>query len=143
LVAAGLVDWYGGEKQKDWRSASAFVLDAYRAGDAISFVRPHVRTAFDYYNRQRADPLPPASILSPPAEWEIGDLKADIPTFDAASIARAAPQHPRLWAFFTHRPGPGTFGGEALAVADAIDTRYRPVEERDFDAVVVLYERRT
>jgi hypothetical protein len=119
------------------------VLDAYQAGDAISFAR-HVRTAFDYYNRQRADPLAPASILSPPAGWEIGDLKADIPTFDAASIALAAPQHPRLWAFFTHRPGPGTFGGEALAVADAIESRYRPVEERDFGAlVVVLYERRT
>ena len=43
---------------------------------------------------------------------------------------------------FTHRPGPGTFGGEALAVAEAIETHYRPVEERDFDGlVVVLYER--
>ena len=142
LSVSGLLDWYGAEKQKDWRSASAFVLDGYQAGDAVSFVRPHVRTAFDYYNRQRAAPVAAASIVSPPAEWGIGDLKADIPAFDVASVARAAQRHPRLWAFFTHRPGPGTFGGEALAVAEAIETHYRRVEDRDFDGlVVVLYER--
>ena len=142
LSVSGLLDWYGAEKQKDWRSASAFVLNGYQAGDAVSFVRPHVRTAFDYYNRQRAAPVTAASIVSPPAEWGIGDLKADIPAFDVASVARVAPRHPRLWAFFTHRPGPGTFGGEALAVAEAIETHYRPVEDRDFDGlVVVLYER--
>lgn len=138
----GLVGWYGGEKQKDWRAASAFVLAGYQAGDAVTFVRPHVRTAFDYYNRQAQDPVERTSILSPPAEWEIGDSKSDIPPFDTAAVARAAPGHPRLWAFFTHRPGPGNFGGEALAVAEAIETRYRPVEERDFDGLVVVrYER--
>lgn len=142
LSVSGLLDWYEGEKQKDWRSASAFVSDGYQAGDAVSFVRPHVRTAFDYYNRRRGEPVAATSIVSPPAEWGVGDLKADIPPFDVASVARVAPRHPRLWAFFTHRPGPGTFGGEALAVADAIETRYRPVEERNFDGlVVVLYER--
>lgn len=144
LSVSGLVDWYGREKQKDWRSASAFVLDGYRPGDAVSFMRPHVRTAFDYYNRGTAGGVAPTSILSPQAEWAVGDLKSDIPAFDAGAVARAAPRHPRLWAFFTHRPGPGTFGGEAMAVAEAIETRYRPVEERDFDGlVVVLYERRS
>ena len=144
LSVFGLLDWYGEEKQKDWRSASAFVLDGYQAGDAVSFVRPHVRTAFDYYNRRRAEPVAATSILSPPAQWGVGDLKADIPPFDVASVARVVPRHPRLWAFFTHRPGPGTFGGEALAVAEAIENHYRPVEERDFDGlVVVLYERTT
>lgn len=143
LSVSGLIDWYGGEKQKDWRSASAFVLDSYQPGDAISFVRPHVRTAFDYYNRRAADPVAPGAILSPPAEWQIGDLKADIPAFDAASVARAAPRHPRLWAFFTHRPGPGTFGSEVVDATEAIEARYRAVDERDFDGlVVVVYERR-
>lgn len=142
LSVAGLVDWYDGDKQTDWRAASGYVVDHYQAGDAVSSVRPHVRTAFDYYNRQAAEPVAPGAVLSPPVEWQIGDLKADIPAFGAGSVAREAPHHPRVWAFFTHRPGPGTFGAEALAVAEAIETRYRPVEEHDFDGlVVVLYQR--
>jgi hypothetical protein len=70
------------------------------------------------------------------------DLKADIASLDAASVTRAAPRHPRLWAFFTHRPGPGTFGTEVSAATEAIETGYRPVESHDFDGLlVVLYER--
>jgi mannosyltransferase len=68
LSVAGLVDWYGTDKQKDWRRASAFVLDGYQEGDALSFVRPHVRSAFEYYNRRAGDPVASSAILSPPAD---------------------------------------------------------------------------
>jgi mannosyltransferase len=143
VSAVELVNWYGGEKQKDWRAASSFVLDDHREGDAVTFVRPHVRTSFEYYNRRAGDVVPPEAVLFPTyEEWVIGEPNTDIAPFEADDVAAAAPGHPRLWAFFTHRPGPGARGEEVSSVAEAIESHYRAVDGRDFDGlVVVLYER--
>jgi mannosyltransferase len=126
----------------DWRSATRFVLDHSRPGDAILFHAADGVHAYSYYLRHaNAEPRSRPTIIFPPPGGA-GALEGTrlVPTREA--LEKAGAGHARLWVVLHHqqlRTFPSAF----------LDT-YRKVEERSFQSLspqtsltVVLYEQLT
>ncbi len=126
----------------DWRSATRFVLDNSRPGDAILFHAAAGVHAYGYYLRQaNADPLSSPTIIFPLPEVAGARKGARlVPTRDA--LEKASAGHARLWVVLHHQ--------QLRTFPSAFLDAYRKVEERSFKSLspqtsltVVLYERLT
>jgi mannosyltransferase len=124
----------------DWRSATRFVLDHSRPGDAILFHAAGGVHAYGYYlRRANADPIPSPTVVFPLPEAAGGAKGARLePTRNA--LEKASAGHPRLWVVLHHEQ----FRTFPAAFLDA----YRKVDERSFKSLspqtsltVVLYVR--
>jgi hypothetical protein len=99
LSLLGVAKWEFGRPKGDWRAATADVVDAARAGDAVVFLDDQARIAFEYYlrddevGRRR---LVPAYPEEPWGEWGTGDQRIELPT--TARTAAIAREHDRIWA---------------------------------------------
>jgi mannosyltransferase len=124
----------------DWRSATHFVLERSRPGDALLFHAAAGVHAYGYYLRQaNADPLASPTIIFPLPEVA-GTPKGTrlVPERDA--LEKAAAGHPRLFVVLHHE--------QLRTFPSAFLDAYRKVEERQFHSLspqtslrVVLYER--
>ncbi len=126
----------------DWRSATRYVLDNSRPGDAILFHAAPGVHPYDYYlRRAKVGPASSPTVIFPLPEVA-GAPKGPrlVPTQDA--LEKAAAGHPRLWVVLHHQ--------QLRTFPDAFFDAYRKVEERPFHSLspqtsltVVLYERVT
>jgi mannosyltransferase len=124
----------------DWRSATRFVLDHSRPGDAILFHAAAGVHPYAYYLRQaKADPRSTPVIIFPLPDLASRPLgPRELPTQDA--LEKSSAGHPRLWVVLHHE--------QFRRFPDAFLDAYRKVDERSFKSLapesslkVVLYER--
>jgi hypothetical protein len=128
LSARGVYSYYRRPDKADWRTATRFVLDSARTGDAALFFPRYIVSPFDYYRRGSADTMSAVAVVYP---GTLGD--ADV----GAAISRVQHRYGRLWAVFNQD------GDSGAVVRDSLRRRYPVVSDLQFTGVrVVLYDTR-
>ena len=123
ISAHALARYYRTSDKDDWRSATHYILDSARAGDAAIFVPGYVVAPFDYYRAS--------------SDATTSSLVVIAPRNGAASASGAEHRYSRLWAVFNHDADSGA------AVRDSLARCHPVVSDSQFTGVrVVLYDTR-
>lgn len=101
--AAGVIRWYAGGQQEDWRGATRFVVDSARPGDGVMLYAPYVRIPFAVYlDQMEAVNRAPAPVY-PPDDWETPSMKFNAAVPIAADDIRAAAEpFDQVWLVLSH-----------------------------------------
>ena len=119
ISLGGVADYYRHPKQ-DWRSATAYVLEAVRAGDGV-FISPNCGSfGFDYY--QRGLFAPDRLVLHP-----TGELRSD---------AKRSGRYERVWVI-------SCFGRSQADAREALEPEYQLAWRNAFHQVEVCLYRLT
>lgn len=128
ISAHALVLYYRSSDKDDWRTATLYVLDSARDGDAALFFPRYGVDAFEYYRAQRNPSAHDVTVVYPGTFGE-GDVRE--------AISGVQHRYNRLWAVFNHD------GDAGAAVRHSLSRRYRVESDRQFTGVrVVLYDTR-
>jgi mannosyltransferase len=128
ISAHALVGYYRSSDKDDWRSATRYVLDSSRAGDAVLFYPSYAVAPFDYYRALRDSSAHDIRVVYPGTFGE-GDV--------GAAVSGVQHRYDRLWAVFNQD------GDSGAVVRDSLGRRYRVESDSQFTGVrVVLYDTR-
>jgi len=123
--------------REDWRSATGFILDSAKPGDAIFFTSLG-RLPYDYYRTLRKPAPPGPWILNAPdgASLEYKDFLV-IPLAEMLRDARPAPD--RVWlVFFLNRMPSGEEDRTSLMLRAVYGKGRRLEEQQEFPQITVL-----
>ncbi len=128
LSARGVLGYYRRPEKADWRTATRYVLDSARSGDAALFFPRYIVSPFDYYRASLDTTGSAVTVVYPGA---LGD--ADV----GDALSRVQRRYGRLWAVFNQD------GDSGAVVRDSLQRRYPVLSDREFTGVrVVLYQTR-
>jgi mannosyltransferase len=152
--------YYRYDSRDDWRALTSYVLDDAKARDAIMFLLPTSRGAYDYYV-SRSDFAEPPAVIFPDwdAQLRIGGIDAaqyftELNLFEPIvmrAINDAPKRYDRLWLaqwpidFFQNSSDQPFFQAQRKMnkrLLAAIGDRYRLNSEKDFGQIhLLLYDR--
>jgi mannosyltransferase len=128
LSARGVVGYYRQPDKADWRTATRYVLDSARSGDAALFFPRYVVSPFEYYRASLDTTASAVAVVYPGVlgDGRVGD-----------ALVRVQHRYGRVWAVFSQD------GDSGAVVRESLQRRYPVVSDRQFTGVrVVLYDTR-
>jgi hypothetical protein len=147
LSTRGTIDYYEQDldiQRDDWRSATRYLLENAKPGDAGLFHVPMGRMPYEFY----------ISLLKPEsaAPDVLYPYHGDRLTFldfvekpDDALIERSLPKHPRAWLVLTYaETHSGLPDARSVELSQILGTSYSAVEKREFAGIeILLYARKS
>jgi uncharacterized membrane protein len=97
-LTLSLASYYRLERKEDFRSASAYAVQQYKAGDLLVFVTYSAETLFNWYHPEQVGRIRrtgiPRSFLDPPNQPDAFVIRT---SEDISSLAGLAASAPRIW----------------------------------------------
>jgi mannosyltransferase len=139
LSAVGLVSWYSGYENDDWRGVARFVVESARPGDGLIVVPSRVRKPLEYYVVERMGEAGTApEPVYPPQSWGSYATKAPKGSTFAADLRDGAAGYERIWLVLSR-------GSKELrqGAVETLSTDFVVSVRRDFTHIKVrLYDAR-
>jgi mannosyltransferase len=152
--------YYRYDSRDDWRGVTRYVLNDAKPGDAIIFLVPTSRAAYDYYVSRSGFAGPPAVVFPDwDAQLRIGGIDPALyfgePNLFEPIVTRAiddaSKRYSRIWLaqwpiyFFQSSSDQPVYQAQRnldQRLLAAIAARYRMISEKDFDQIhLLLYDR--
>jgi 4-amino-4-deoxy-L-arabinose transferase-like glycosyltransferase len=148
LICLGLfwdANYFANMRKDDWRTAVAYVLANYEAGDTVAIFHPANIDAFAYYQRRFTNQAPSLELVYP-AEDDQARILATESWKARESLARETlikiidgldPIHARLWLVLSQVPFGSGDAKFAATVEQHLGAKYRAHSEQRFSGLRV------
>jgi mannosyltransferase len=125
-------------QRDDWRSATRYVLDNSRPGDALLFHVPMGRMPYEFYHSV-LNPASAAPAMLYPYHGDHLTFLDFVEKPNDAEIERSFPQHPRAWLVLTYaETQSGLPDARSRELTGLLGSFYPAVERREFPGIEIL-----